>query len=176
MKVGYMHLIEPIRKIGQESFHGVIDTYIGAEVEIGNYTSIAPPLYVHGATEHPWVFNQSFVSTFPFGDKWEIDYPKTSSKGKIVIGSDVWIGESVTLLSGVNIGDGVIIGARSVVARDIPPFAIAVGNPARIVRYRFTPESIQKLLKIRWWNWDKKRIETNIEYMKNIQRFIKNFS
>ena len=171
-----MHITPTIKKLGEHSFTGVIDDYFNAEVEIGNFTSIASPLYVHGATEHPVVFNPSFVSTFPFGDKgWNNEYPKAQSKGKIEIGSDVWIGESVTILSGVKIGDGVIIGARSVVSKDIPPYAIAVGNSIHIIRYRFSNEMIGKLLKIRWWNWPKERIEENLELMKDINKFVEKF-
>lgn len=166
----------PIKKIGQESFHGIIDDYYNAELEIGNYTSIAPPLYIHGKTEHPCVFNKDFVSTYPFGDKWNVNYPKAQSKGKIIIGSDVWIGESVTLLSGIKIEDGVIIGARAVVAKDLPSFAIAVGNPARVIRYRFVVDVIEKLLKIKWWNWPREKIEANFELMKDVHKFVEKFA
>jgi len=173
---GYTITITPaIKHIGDYSFTGVIDAYFNPEVEIGNYTSIASPLYVHGATEHPCIFDHKLVATFPFGDKWKVDYPKATSKGKIEIGSDVWIGESVTILSGVKISDGVIVGARAVIAKDIPPYAIVVGNPANIIRYRFSPEIIEKLLKIRWWNWPKDRIEENMELMKDINKFVKEF-
>lgn len=164
-----------IKKIGVHSFTGIIDDYFNAEVEIGNYTSIAPPLYVHGATEHPCVFDKKFVSTYPFGDKWDVDYPKAKSKGKIIIGSDVWIGESVTLLSGVCIGDGAIIGARTVVAKDILPFAIVVGNPMQVVRYRFSPKIIEKLLKIRWWNWPDEKVRENMELIKDVDKFVEKF-
>ena len=162
----------PVKKMGQGSYHGIIDDYYNAEIEIGNYTSIAPPLYAHGITEHPCVFHKDFVSTYPFGDKWNVDYPKTFSKGKIIIGNDVWIGESVTLLSGVHIKDGAIIGARSVIGKDVPAYAIVVGNPAQIIKYRFDPSIIEKLLKIKWWEWDKDDIEDNLELMKDINKFI----
>lgn len=165
----------PIKKIGQGSFHGIIDDYFNAEVEIGNYTSIAPPLYVHGITEHPCVFHKDFVSTYPFGDKWNVDYPRTFSKGKIIIGSDVWIGESVTLLSGVHIGDGAIIGAKSVIAKDVPPYGIAVGNPAEVIKYRFVGEIVEKLLKIKWWKWSEQKIRKNLELMKDINKFIEKY-
>lgn len=169
-------LSSPLKKIGKNSFHGIIDDYFHAQVEIGNFTSIAPPLYVHGATEHPCVFNKNYVSTFPFGDKgWDENYPKTQSKGKIEIGSDVWIGESVTLLSGVKIRDGAIIGARAIVAKEIPPFAIAVGNPARVIRYRFAQDVIEKLLKIKWWEWTEEKIKENLELMKNVDKFVEKF-
>ena len=176
MNQGYVVTItSAIKHLGDYSFTGVIDDYFNAEVEVGNFTSIASPLYVHGATEHPCIFDHNLVSTFPFGDKWKVDYPKASSKGKIEIGSDVWIGESVTILSGVKIGDGAIVGARSVIAKNIPAYAVVIGNPAQIIHSRFTPEQIEQLLKIRWWNWPKERIEENIELMKDINKFIEKF-
>ena len=169
--------IEPaLKELGNHSFTGVIDAYFNPEVTVGNYTSIASPLYVHGATEHPCVFNRNFVSTFPFGDKdWEPTYPKSQSRGKIVIGSDVWVGESVTLLSGVKIGDGAIVGAKAVVAKDVAPYAIVVGNPARIVRYRFSPEVIEKLLIIKWWDWPDEKVKGALEDMKDINKFIEKY-
>lgn len=165
----------PIKKIGQYSFHGIIDDYYNAELEIGNYTSIASPLYIHGKTEHPCIFNKSFVSTYPFGDKWNVDYPMAQSKGKIIIGNDVWIGESVTIMSGITIGDGAIIGARSVVAKDIPAFEIWIGNPARFIRERFTVNQIDKLEKIKWWNWSREKVIENLEYFKDINKFVEKF-
>ena len=81
------------------------------------------------------------------------------SKGDINIGNAVWIGAFVTILSGVTIGDGAVIGACSVVASDVPPYAVVVGNPAKLIRYRFRPDQIEKLLKIKWWDWDNKKIE-----------------
>ena len=164
-----------IKHLGDHSFTGVIDAYFEPEVEIGNYSSIASILYVHGATEHPSVFNRKLVSTFPFGDKEWGDYPKSQSKGKIIIGSDVWIGEGVTLLSGVKIGDGAIVGARTVVAKDIAPYAIVVGNPARIVRYRFSEDVIAKLLKIRWWMWPEVRIREALPLMQDIDLFLSKY-
>ena len=176
MNDGYVIRIEPaVKKMGDFSFTGVIDSYFYPEVEIGNFTSIASPFYIHGKTEHPSVIHKEYVSNFPFGDKWDVDYPRASSKGKIVIGSDVWIGESVTLLSGVTIGDGSIIGARAVIAKDIPPYCVVVGNPAQIIRQRFSQEIVDKLLKIKWWEWPREKIEANIELMKDINKFVDTF-
>lgn len=73
-------------------------------------------------------------------------------KGDTVIGNDVWIGQNVTFLPGVHVGDGCIIGANSVVAKDIPPYSVVVGNPARVVRRRFDDEMIDLLEKLEWWN------------------------
>lgn len=84
-------------------------------------------------------------------------------KGDTIVGNDVWFGQNVTVMPGVHIGDGAIIGANSVVASDIPPYAVAVGNPARVVKKRFDDETISKLLDLKWWDWDIEKISDNIE-------------
>ncbi|QHL89493.1 hypothetical protein GU926_17095 [Nibribacter ruber] len=87
--------------------------------------------------------------------------PDIFSKGDIVIGNDVWIGAHSIVLSGVTIGNGAIIGANSVVTKDLPPYSIAVGTPAKVIKYRFEPEIIEKLQQIQWWNWDKDKFNKN---------------
>lgn len=91
---------------------------------------------------------------------------------KVIIGNDVWMGYNVCVKEGVTIGDGAIIGAKSLVTRDIPPYAIAVGTPAKVIKYRFTPEQIQKLLEIQWWNKDIEWIKENIHAFGDIDTFI----
>jgi hypothetical protein len=76
----------------------------------------------------------------------------------VVIGSDVWIGTDAMVLSGVSIGHGAIVAARAVVTRDVPPYAIVAGVPAKVVRWRFEPAVIERLLKVAWWEWDDERI------------------
>jgi virginiamycin A acetyltransferase len=97
------------------------------------------------------------VSTFPFYifEKWKENVPsldKLPSKGDTVVGNDVWIGRDSTILPGVKIGDGVIIGTKSVVGSDVEPYAIMAGNPARIIGKRFDEELIELMLKLEWWN------------------------
>lgn len=82
-------------------------------------------------------------------------------KGEVVIGHGVWIGDSVIILPGVTVGNGAVIGAGSVVTRPIPPYAIAVGNPARVVKYRFSPEVVALLEAVDWWSWDVEKIRRN---------------
>lgn len=96
-------------------------------------------------------------------------------KGDIIIENDVWVGAKSTIMSGVKIHNGSVIGAGSVVTKDVPPYSIVAGNPATIIKFRFTPEQIQSLLQIKWWEWDENKIKK--EAMKlwsnDINTFIK---
>ena len=91
-----------------------------------------------------------------------IDLPSLPIK----IGNDVWIGVEAMILDGVTIGDGAVIGARTVVTKDIPPYAIAVGVPAKIVKYRFEQEVINRLLEIKWWDFSDDKIDAHIEFFR----------
>lgn len=151
-----------------ESLIAATGSDISAQVTIGRYCSIAPYVQMHSMTQHSCIEHPELVST-----KQLKDYPPTLAEEKIIIGNDVWIGRNAVLLGGITIGDGAIIGAFSVVAKDIPPYAIVVGNPAKIIRYRFTEEQIQKLLQIKWWFWDDDKVEANKEDFLDIDVFIK---
>jgi virginiamycin A acetyltransferase len=85
------------------------------------------------------------------------------SRGPIQIGNDVWIASHVVIGSGVTIGDGAVVGANSVVVRDVPPYAVVAGCPARVLRFRFDESLVERLLKLRWWDWDNARIVRNRE-------------
>lgn len=131
-------------------------------VDIGAFCSIAENVTLYLQADHI----KDYVTTYPFTEsRWEYKIkkaPRVCSKGDIKIGNDVWIGRNASILSGVHIDDGAIIGAESVVAMYIPPYAIAVGNPVRIVGYRFDAETIRRLLAIKWWNWEDKKIKENV--------------
>ena len=92
---------------------------------------------------------------------------KLPHKGDTVVGNDVWIGQNVTIMPGVNIGDGAIIGTNSTVASDIPPYSIAAGNPARVIRKRFDDETIQLLEQLQWWNLPIEEIDNLIPVLSN---------
>jgi virginiamycin A acetyltransferase len=96
------------------------------------------------------------ISTYPFrvfGKSWAQTPMNVVSKGDTVIGNDVWIGNSVTIMQGVTIGDGAIIGTNALVTKDVAPYTIVGGNPAKLIRKRFDEETIEFLVELRWWNW-----------------------
>ncbi len=101
-----------------------------------------------------------------------------AGKGGVVIGNDVWVGDEATILSGVRIGNGAVIGARSVVTKDVPAYAIAAGNPARIVRLRFSLDEIAALERIAWWHWPLERIHASAELLTSprLEDFLKRHS
>lgn len=109
------------------------------------------------------------LSTYPFPlffEEWNLDIKDVTdawdNKGDIVIGNDVWIGYEAVVMSGVTIGDGAIIAARAVVTKDVPPYTVVGGVPAKLIRKRFNENTIDKLLKLKWWDFEKSRISRNI--------------
>ena len=126
----------------------------GSCLRIGKYSSIARETCFFNGQEH----NLDWGTTYPFQRfplEWEelrVLQGHPRSRGDINVGSDVWIGYGSLIRSGVTIGDGAVVGMGSVVTKDIPPYAIAAGNPARVVRQRFAPEVVAELLKLAWWN------------------------
>lgn len=140
---------------------------VTAQVTVGNYCSIGPYVQMHSLTQHSCIAHPQLVSTAQLPN-----YPPTHSKERIVIGSDVWIGRNATLLGDITIGHGAIIGAFAVVAKSIPPYAVVVGNPCVIKRYRFTDEQIEKLLRIQWWNWHSSKVEEYSSDLTDIDTFI----
>ena len=137
---------------------------IGSLEEIGNYCSVAPNVSIGNGnhptdylTTHPIAFNAAGVFNFDEAVRsYKGGVPRTKEviSRPPVIGNDVWIGSNVTILRGVKIGDGAVIGAGSIVTSDVPDFAIVVGTPARVVRYRFDNKTISELQKLQWWNYD----------------------
>lgn len=147
-------------QIGAHTYGMPRFAYAGANVTIGKYCSIAVNVTIDIGGEH----KTSAVSTFPF----QVFFPEATrgvkphtglNKGDIVIGNDVWICEDVKIMSGVRIGDGVVLGTRAVVTRNIPPYAVAGGVPARVLKYRFPKKIIERLLKLRWWDWPDEKVK-----------------
>lgn len=140
--------------------------FIGDKLIIGKFCAIAKGVeFIMNGANHA----MDGVSTYPFnimGGGWEAYTPTMEElplKGDTVIGNDVWIGQNVTFLPGVHVGDGAIIGANSVVAKDVPAYAVAVGNPCRVVKMRFDPETVEYLLGLKWWDWPAEKISVNLD-------------
>lgn len=139
---------------------------------IGNFTGMAEGVKIFGGVEH-YANNVAALPLKilyfhkPYERKKEV-----YTKGPTIIGSDVLIMYNAMVLSGVTIGDGAIVGAGAVVTKNVPPYAIVAGNPARVIKYRFSEEKIKVLLKIRWWDWSDDQVKEFEEYFYDIDAFI----
>ena len=127
------------------------------QLTIGRYCSIASEVVILLGGEH----RLDWLSTYPFNKMFETAKTLSGqpvSKGPVSIGHDVWIGHGAQIFSGVTVGNGAVIGGGAVVARDVPPYAIVAGNPARVIRYRFDEAQIALLQSIAWWDWPAEKV------------------
>lgn len=145
-------------------------------VSIGRFCSIAYSVKI-GLGTHPvdWVSSHSFAYDKKYGFQSNNKSFQNQSSRSCVIGNDVWIGANSIILAGVHVGDGAIIGANSLVTKDVEPYSIVFGNPANFHRFRFSNEIRKKMLKIKWWNWSDEKIKKNIIYFNNPQLFCEKF-
>lgn len=145
-----------------------------AKLQIGKFCSIAADVkfFLGGNHRVDWVTTYPFSTIFKDGS-FTNGHP--ASKGDIIVGSDVWIGEGAAIMSGVKIGSGAVVAAGSVVTKDIPPFAIFGGNPAKLIKFRFDNDTIDELLKISWWDWPLDKIINSLPILlsTNIESLIK---
>ena len=136
---------------------------------IGKFCSIACGVkFLFNCANH--TLKSLSTYTFPlFYEDWNLEKSNVASawdnKGDIVIGNDVWIGLEAVILAGVKIGDGAIIGTRAVVTKDVPPYSIVCGIPAKVIRKRYSPDIIEQLLSLRWRDWTKDRIKRNLPFI-----------
>lgn len=156
-------------------------SYVGCNssltnVEVGSFCSIGPHVRI-GLARHP---SRTFISTYPaFYSNQNTGCPLSFRKDKIFddsvpktsIGHDVWIGEKVLIPGGVRIGIGAILAAGSVVVKDVPSYAVVGGNPAQLIRFRFSDEHIKVLLASEWWTWPIEKISNNVEWFSDIEKF-----
>ena len=161
--------------------------YHPSHILIGKYSSLAGDMRLLMAFNHSY---KGATATFPFeeqprikeilaktGRTFEpIDYPPNfrarENRYQLIIGHDVWIGYGCFFVGAVTVGNGAIIGAQSVIAKDVPPYSVVVGNPARVIKYRFDAETTKKLLAVKWWNWPLEKILANGKYMKDAEEFL----
>lgn len=150
--------------------------FTGDKLIIGKFSMIASDVkFIMNGANHL----TDAMSTYPFavfGNGWEhaMDGKMYPQKGNITIGNDVWIGYNATIMAGVTIGDGAIIATNSTVTKDVAPYSIIGGNPAKEIRKRFSEEVIAKLLALKWWNWDIEKITKNVQHLTDnkIEKFI----
>lgn len=141
-------------------------------ISIGSYCSIGPGVTFMAGGNH----RIDTASSYPFRRIFERGPRSAVSRGALVVGNDVWIGREALVLSGCTVGDGAVIGARAVVSRDVPPYAVVAGNPAQVVRKRFEPEVVAALLRIRWWEWPPERIRERLEWFEGpVESFVERF-
>jgi len=161
------------RTINIFSWSDKFHIYLGSYVSIGRDCNF----FLHANHRTDWITTSSQlwgpVSDDVADMHMRIGHP--TCNGDIHVGNDVWIGAKATVMSGVKINDGAVVAACSVVTKDVPPYAIVGGNPAKIIKYRFTEEQIDSLLKIKWWEWEEQKIKEEAMNMwsTDINEFIK---
>jgi virginiamycin A acetyltransferase len=139
--------------------------FTGDKLIIGKFCMIASDVtFIMNGANHL----TDAITTYPFaifGNGWEnaMEGKSYPSKGNIVVGNDVWIGYNATIMPGVTIGDGAIIGTNSVVTKDVEPYEIVGGNPAKLIKKRFSEEEIKDLLVFKWWDWEIEKITHNVQ-------------
>jgi acetyltransferase-like isoleucine patch superfamily enzyme len=150
---------------------------VSGRVVIGCYCSIAGGVTILTGGNH----RTDFVSTYGFRVRWDLpgrdEDGQAYSKGDVLIGHDVWVGQNAAILSGVTVGHGAVVAAFSVVTKDVPPYAIVAGSPARIIRYRFSPDQIAALLGIAWWDWPESTVREAVPMLNgdDVQTFIDSY-
>lgn len=145
--------------------------FIGDKLKIGKFCSIAKGVkFIMNGGSH----RMDTFSSYPFpifGGSWTEKLKEVRlgaySKGDTVIGNDVWLGHNAVIMPGIHIGDGAVVAAEAVVVTDVPPYSVYGGNPAKLIKKRFSEEIIQILLEIKWWDWDYEKISKNLDAIFN---------
>lgn len=165
-KIKTIYLRRKLVEVGEYTYGKPKVIYYGGEgkIKIGKFCSIAQNVTLLFGGEH----RTDWISTYPFyffTNQWSLSKDIKDSvryKGDIVIGNDVWIGYGATIYAGVTIGHGAVIAANSVVVKNVDPYTIVGGNPAKTIRKRFAEEEIKLLLETAWWDWPKDKINKNL--------------
>ena len=148
-----------------------------ANIKVGKFCSLANNVHIY--SDNGIGHDISFVTTYPFGQVYTEIFPDVvnnskNTNGDVIIGNDVWICENVRILSGVKIGDGAVVANNSHVIKNVEPYSVVGGNPAKHIKYRFSEEQIKNLLEIKWWDWEEEKINSMMHLLlsSNIDDFI----
>lgn len=173
-----LHLLEIDRGSYYDRNINIITWSDKFKVKIGKYTSIGRDcnFFLHANHRPDWITTSSQLwgPVTPYIAELHMEMGHPSCKGDIFVGNDVWIGAKSTIMSGVKIGDGAVVGAGSMVTKDVKPYSIVAGNPAKHIKFRFSEKQIDSLLKIKWWDWTEDRIKTEALnlWSNNLDEFI----
>ncbi len=167
-----------LNNVNIADFSYISNDSIISNVDIGKFCSISSNVKI-GLGPHP---SRTFVSTYPaFYSNENLGCPTSFRENKIfddaapktILANDVWLGANVIIPGGIQIATGTIVAAGSVVVKDVPPYAVVGGNPARIIRYRFSEEQIQALLASEWWSWPIEKIRQSVDDFSDIEKFLR---
>jgi phosphonate metabolism protein (transferase hexapeptide repeat family) len=147
--------------------------------EVGKYCSIASHVRIHPVNHPMWRVTQHHLTyrrvLYDLAEYDDTEFFEWRKDHKVTIGHDVWIGHGAIIMPGVSIGTGAVIGSGAVVTKDVPPYMIAAGVPAKPIKERFPKEIAEKLLEIAWWNWDRPTLEERFEELNDVELFIRKY-
>lgn len=151
----------------------IIYTDVGKFSNIASHVRINPGNHpMERVTQHHMMYRRA---QYGFGDSDTTDIFERRRSARCTIGHDTWLGHAAIIMPGVTVGTGAVVGSGAVVTKDVDPYAVVVGVPARPIRFRFPPETVEKLLAIAWWDWDRTTLEARIEELVDVDAFVERY-